>query len=62
MQYQHNNLTAQSAPLRFYYPVEEIALSSPNGNFTVIDLRTTVQDAEDRLNYPWDKHYFWSGF
>jgi hypothetical protein len=61
-QYELNDLTAQVAPLRFRYPVEEVALSSPNGNFTVRDIRTTVQDAEDRLNYPWDRHYFWSGF
>jgi hypothetical protein len=61
-QYELNDPTAQFAPLRFYYPVEEVALSSPNGNFTVIDLRTTVQDAEDKLNNPWDSHYFWSGF
>jgi hypothetical protein len=60
--YELNNPTAQLAPLRFYYPVEEVALTSPNGNFTVIDIRTTVQDAEDRLNYPFDEHYFWSGF
>ena len=62
MQYQWNDLTAQFAPLRFYYPVEIVTLQSPSGNFTVRDIRTTVQDAEDRLDYPWDKHYFWSGF
>jgi hypothetical protein len=61
-QYQHNNLTAQFAPLKFYYPVEIVTLQSPNGNFTVRDIRTTVQDAEDQLDYPFDKHYFWSGF
>ena len=61
-QYQHNNLTAQSAVLRFRYPVEIVTMQSPNGNFTVRDIRTTVQDAEDRLNYPFDEHYFWSGF
>jgi hypothetical protein len=62
LQYELNDPTAQIAPLRFYYPVEEVAMTSPNGNFTVIDIRTTVQDAEDRLNNPWDNHYFWSGF
>jgi len=61
-QYQHNNLTAQVAPLKFYYPAEIVTLQSPNRNFTVRDIRTTVQDAEDRLNEVWDKHYFWSGF
>jgi hypothetical protein len=62
MQYQHNNLTAQTAPVKFSYPVEFVTLQSPNGNFTVRDIRTTVQDAEDRENYPADRHFFWSGF
>jgi hypothetical protein len=62
MQYPLNDLTAQVAPLKFYYPTEFITMQSPSGNFTIRDIRTTVQDAEDRLNYPWDKHYFWSGF
>jgi hypothetical protein len=60
--YQLNNLTAQSAVLRFRYPVEVVTMHSPNGSFTVRDIRTTVQDAEDRLNYPFDEHFFWSGF
>jgi hypothetical protein len=37
-------------------------MESPSGNFTIRDIRTTVQDAEDRLNNTWDSHYFWSGF
>jgi len=61
-QYGLNNLTAQSAPLRFYYPIQFVTLQSPNGEFIVRDIRTTVQDAEDRLNYPFDTNYFWSGF
>jgi hypothetical protein len=61
-QYRYNNLTAQSAPLRFYYPIEFVTLQSPNGKFTVRDIRTTVQDAEDREYYPFDEHFFWSGF
>jgi hypothetical protein len=61
-QYQHNNLTAQTAPVKFSYPIEFVTLQSPNGNFTVRDIRTTVQDAEDELNYPADRHFFWSGF
>jgi hypothetical protein len=61
-QYRYNNLTAQSAPLRFYYPIEFVTLQSPNGKFTVRDIRTTVQDSEDRERFPFDEHFFWSGF
>jgi hypothetical protein len=59
LQYQVNN---NDTPIRFYYPVEFVTLQNPNETFTVRDIRTTVQDAEDRLNYPFDEHYFWSGF
>jgi hypothetical protein len=59
LQYQVNN---NDTPIRFYYPVEFVTLQNPNETFTIRDIRTTVQDAEDRLNYPWDRHYFWSGF
>jgi hypothetical protein len=61
-QYQYNNLTAQSAPLRFYYPIEFTTLQSPNERFTIRDIRTTVQDSEDREYYPFDRNFFWSGF
>jgi hypothetical protein len=62
MQYEHNDLTAQFAPLKFYYPVEIVTLQSPNKSFTIRDIRTTVQDAEDRLDYPFEENFFWSGF
>jgi hypothetical protein len=62
LQYPLNDLTTQSAPLRFYYPTEIVTLQSENGNFTIRDIRTTVQDPDDRPNWIWDEHYFWSGF